>query len=277
LYDSVADTVKRVITNSESMQIKVDAIHALGLLTYFGGAGEEEALDVLAFLLEIIESDGHSVEAHDEGTVVVAALQQWGFLATEMDDLEDATQEAIECFIEQLESADPEVQIAAGENIALLYEKSYTPLEDGEEMPDSDDDDDAPRTGEKLVQRYTVYNRQDQLIHILNSLANVSSRRISKKDRRNLHSSFADIRNTVEKPTRGPGYSTALDQETGLAYGAGRIKVKVNASLELRIDKWYKLLRLNALRRALQGGFVHHYEDNDAVGRCLPFSVAGRK
>lgn len=278
IYDSAADTLRRIISNSESVQTKVSAIHALGMAAYFGGASEEEAEDVMAFLLEIVESDGLSVDAHDEGTVVVAALQTWGFLATEMDDMEDATQAAIEVFVEQLESADSEVQIAAGENIALLYEKSYTPLEDDEEVSeDADsDDEDAPHDGEKMVKRYTVYRRQDQLIHTLDELANVSTRRISKKDRKNLHSSFADVRNSVEKPTRGPKYSTALDQETGRAYGAGRMKVKINRDVEVRIDKWWKLQRLNALRRALQGGFVHQYDENEAVSRCLPFSVSTR-
>jgi hypothetical protein len=92
-----------------------------------------------------------------------------------------------------------------------------------------------------------------------------------------LHSSFADIRNSVEKPTRGPGYSTAIDQETGRVYGSGRIKLKGYKSAEIRVDKWWKLMRLNALRRTLQGGFVHHYDQNDVVSTALPFSMSSRR
>lgn len=233
----------------------------------------------MTFLLDIVESDGLSIDAHDEGSVVIAALEEWGLLATEIEDLEEATEAAIEAFVEQLQSSDAGVQVAAGENIALLYEKSYTPLEDDEDASEADVDsgEEESANGDKMVKRYTVYRRQDQLLHALDELANVSTRKISKKDRKTLHSSFADIRNSVEKPTRGPKYSTALDQETGRTYGGGRLKVKINRNVEVRIDKWWKLQRLNALRRALQGGFPHQYDENEAVSRCLPFSVAGKR
>ncbi|KAI1539474.1 IFRD domain containing protein [Pyrenophora tritici-repentis] len=114
-------------------------------------------------------------------------------------------------------------------------------------------------------------------MHTLNELAKISTRRVSKRDRRALHSSFADIRNTVEKPSRGPAYSTALDEETGKAYGAGRMKVKINRSVEVRIDKWWKLQRLNALRRTLQGGFTYHYDQNHMVSAALPFSMSAKR
>lgn len=277
IYDSVADALKRTICNSASTQTKISAIHAYGAAAFFGGTSEEELEDVMNFLLEIVESDGLSVEAHDEGSVVIAALEEWGLLATGVDDLEEATEAAIEAFVDQLQSADAGVQIAAGENIALLYEKSYTELEQDEEFSEDSEDEMERRNGAKMVKRYNVYRRQDQLLHDLDELANISSRRVSKKDRKTLHSNFADIRNSVEKPTRGPKYSTALDQETGMSYGAGRMKVKINRNVEVRIDKWWKLQRLNALRRILQAGFTHHFDDNEAVSRCLPFSMTARR
>ncbi|KAF2133845.1 IFRD domain-containing protein [Dothidotthia symphoricarpi CBS 119687] len=280
IYDDVTDQLKRSIQSSASVEVKVNAIHTLGIAAFFGGAGDDEILDIMALFLEIVESDGASVDAQDEGNVVIAALENWGLLATEMDDLEAETETAVEAFVEQLESADAGVQIAAGENIALLYEKSYTIREEDEEASVDDVDPDHPeavKDGEKMVKRYTVYRRQDQLLHTLDELAKVSTRRISKKDRKTLHSSFADIRNTVEKPTRGPGYSMAIDQETGRAYGSGRMKVRINRSVEIRIDKWWKLQRLTALRRTLQGGFTYHYDQNEVVSFAIPFSMAARR
>ena len=234
----------------------------------------------MALFLEIIESDGASIDARDEGNVVVAALEGWGLLATDIEDLEEETETAIEAFVEQLESSDAGVQIAAGENIALLYEKSFTEREEDEEIEDDAEDEYHPehtKGGEKLVRRYQVYRNQPKLLQTLDELATVSTRRISKKDRKTLHSSFTDIRNSVEKPSRGPGYSTAIDQESGRAYGAGRMKVRINRNLEVRIDKWWKLLRLNALRRTLQGGFAYHYEQNEIVSSSLPFSMGRGK
>jgi hypothetical protein len=229
--------------------------------------------------IEIVESDGASIDAQDEGNVVIAALEEWGLLATKIGDLEEETELAMEAFVEQLESADSGVQIAAGENIALLYEKSLIPQENDEHGKDDEDPDDPEYVpdAERLVQGYTVYRRQDQLLHTLDELANVSTRRISKKDRKALHSSFTDIRNSVEKPTRGPGYSTALHEETGRTYGAGRVKVKINKFEEVKVDKWWKLLRLNALRRTLQGGFTYHIDHNEVVLRVLPSSMSARR
>ncbi|KAF1848952.1 IFRD domain-containing protein [Cucurbitaria berberidis CBS 394.84] len=279
IYDDVADQLRRSIESSESVEIQVNAIHALGVAAFFGGAGEDDILDIMTLFLAIIETDGASVNAQDEGNVVVAALEEWGLLATEIEDLENETEAAIEAFVEQLESADASVQIAAGENIALLYEKSFTIQEEDEQVADDQDPDDPEHTkdGPKMVNRYQVYRRQDKLLHTLEELANVSTRRISKKDRKTLHSSFADIRNSVEKPTRGPSYSTAIDQESGKAYGAGRMKVRINRNLEVRIDKWWKLQRLNALRRTLQGGFTYHYDQNELVSTALPFSMASKR
>ncbi|KAI8930872.1 hypothetical protein NX059_011889 [Plenodomus lindquistii] len=279
IYDDIADQLKRSIQSSASLEIKANAIYTLGLAASFAGAGDDEILDVMAFFLEIIESDGASVEAQDDGDVVIAALEQWGLLATQIEDLEDETEAAVEAFVEQLESADSGVQVAAGENIALLYEKSFTAVEADDEDPSDEHDSDDPEfvpDGVRMVKRYQVYRRQDQLLHTLDSLASVSTRRISKKDRKTLHSSFADIRNSVERPTRGPGYSTALDKETGKARGAGTIEVRINSGVVLRIDKWWKLLRLNALRRALQGGFTHHYDQNETVSSVLPFTMSRR-
>lgn len=275
IYDDVADDLKRKLQQSESTEVKVNTINALGILAFFAGAGDDEILEMMTTFLEIIESDGASIDAQDEGNVVIAALENWGLLATEIEDLEEETEAAMEAFVEQLESADAGVQIAAGENIALLYEKSFTIQEEGEEVEDEDSDDpESNKNGDRMVKRYQVYRRQDQLLHTLDELANVSTRRISKKDRKSLHSSFADIRNTVEKPTRGPAYSTAIDQESGKAYGGGRMKVRISKNTEVRIDKWWKLQRLNALRRTLQGGLIYHYHDNDNVNGSLPASMS---
>jgi len=272
IYDTVSGPLKRSISDSGSVEIKVNAIHALGAATFFGGASEEETEDIMAFFLEIIESDGLSINAHDEGSVVVAALEEWGLLATEIDDMEEATEAAMEAFVDQLESSDRGVQIAAGENIALLFEKSYTPLEDDEELSEEGTNSGEEDPGiVKFVKRYNVYRRQDQLIHTLDELATISTRKISKKDRKSMHCSFIDVKNSVEKPTIGPRYSKALDPD-GRPYGS-RWKVRINRNVVLTINKWWKVMRLNAVRRIVQGGFVQQYEENEAVSRSLPFSV----
>ncbi|KAH7055588.1 interferon-related developmental regulator-domain-containing protein [Macrophomina phaseolina] len=277
IYDAIVGPVKRIINDSKSLLSKVAAIHTLGTATFYGGASLDETQDVMDYFVEIVESDGLSIDAGDEASVVVAALEEWGFLATQLDDLEDVTEAAMEAFVEQLDSADLTVQIAAGENIALLYEKSCTEIEDDEE-PSSDEeveDPDATPGAPKMIKRYTVYRREDQLLHKLEALATLNGAeigRVAKKDRSRMRSSFADILNSVEHPTRGPRYSTAWDPEKERAYGS-RMTIKINRTGEMRIDKWWKLFRLSALRRALQGGFVTHYENNEVVFDSLPTMI----
>jgi hypothetical protein len=269
VYDAIFQTLKNVYTDSEYASVKAAAIHCLGAAAIFGGASDNGIEELMDSLLEIIESDGESVGAGDSGEVVAAACEEWGFLATSLDDVEDLTETAMDAFVEQLDSSDTSVQVAAGENIALLYEKSYTERE-AEDGPASDEEDDEGYAiDSSLVKRYEVYRQKHQLEHTLSQLANESSKRIAKKDRKALHVNFTDILNTVEHPQRGPRYQKAIDKETGQRYGS-RLTVRIHKTGSMKIDRWWKLHRLQALRRVLGGGFVVHYENNEVVFESLP-------
>lgn len=137
IYESVSSLLRRTITDSTSPHVKAVAIDSFAICLTFGGAGPEEILESLTFLLEIITSDGGFVDAPDNAEVVTSALQNWGFLATQVPDMESESEDAVAAFLDQLESDEVKVQIAAGENIALLYEKSYVHKDD----LDSDDED----------------------------------------------------------------------------------------------------------------------------------------
>lgn len=271
IYDSIAGPVKLIITDSEQINAKISAIHALGVATFYGGASSDGTQEVMDLLLEIVASDGHFIDAPDNADVVTAALEEWGFLATQLDEMEDGSEEPMDAFVEQLESTDVNVQVAAGENIALLYEKSYSEREEDEEPEhkEGEDSDDEDATAVDMVKRYNVYRQEHQLVQLLESLSKASSKRMSKKDRKSLHTNFADILNSVEHPTRGPRYSTAIDAMTNKVYGS-RMKVSMGGKNTVTIDKWWKLIRLKALKRVLQGGFLIHYEDNGVVFDSLP-------
>ena len=277
IYDLVFQPIRHSITDSHFPLVKSSAIHALGTATFYGGASSGEIQHVMDLLLEIVESDGLSVDAPDVGSVVTAALEEWGVLATLLDDLEDSSHDAMEAFVNQLDSSEAGVQIAAGENIALLFEKSYTEREDDEDdtSDEEDPETDAAPGGPKMIKRYDAYRRTDQLKHQLAALAAISSRRISKKDKKALHSNFADILNSVEHPTRGPRYQNALNNDTGRRYGS-RMTVRVHRTGVMKIDRWWKLHRLQALRRILGPGFLVHYEKNEIVFDSLPWVLRHR-
>jgi hypothetical protein len=273
IYDAVANPIKSAISDSQYPAVKVAAIHTLGVATFYGGASTEETEDILEFLLEIVSSDGASIEEADNADIVTAALQEWGFLATQLDDMEDATEPAMDTFVDQLESSESRVQIAAGENIALMFEKSFTEAESDDESADEEEREEIRRTGadSRMIKRYTVYRQQHNLTRSLEELTRASSKRMSKKDKKAIHMAFQDVLNTVEKPTRGPRYSTALDED-GREYGS-RLKISIHGGGKMLIDRWWKLSRLNALKRLLQGGFLTHYERNEVVFESLPVII----
>nr|POF01145.1 uncharacterized protein c20f10.03 [Quercus suber] len=269
VYDSISGTIKNAISDATHPQSKIAAIHALSVATYYGGASEEEVEDIMDLFLDIASTDGEAVGEANDAALVTAAMEEWGFLATSVNDLETTTEVAMDTFVDQLESSDVDVQIVAGENIALLFEKSYTEAESDDELRSDDASVEKSRTGGlAMIKRYTVYRQVDKLTEILEGLAKASSKRLSKKDKKSLHQAFADVLSTVEKPTRGPRYSTALDDE-GREYGS-RLKVTVHGGGKMTIDTWWKLHRLNALKRLLQGGFLEHYENNEVVFESLP-------
>lgn len=266
LYESVTALLRRTIEHSQSFPAKAAAIHCLSTCISFGGADEQEFLDTLTFLLEIVSSDGSFVEATDNAETVVAALRVYGFLATQVEDLADDSEDAVAAFMEQLDSSDPDVQIAAGENIALLFEKSYTSQEEDETLSDVEEaEDEHDSSGDEsgdlnLVKRYNAYHNTSEVADKVSALASLSTHKLNKRVKRQLHQSFASILTTVENPRLG--------LRTNNARG---MRVKIQQTGEMDVDSWWKLMRLNALRRLLAGGFVNHYfEGNKQVLDMLP-------
>ena len=282
IYEAASTPLKRALSHSTSTATKAAAIHTLGACTFYGGASDDEILENMEYFLEVITSDGHIISAPDEPEPVTAALEEWGFLCTLIDDMSAQSEDAVEAFAEQITSSFPSVQIAAGENIALLFEKSFRQVDPDEDSladyPDSEimsDPDETPGVP-KLIRLYPAYRRTDQLIHSLQSIASISTHHLSKTDRKALRTNFADILNSVEYPTRGPRYQNAISHETGKRYGS-RMVVRIHNAGVMRIDKWWKLTRLQGLKRVLQGGFVGHYERNEVVFETLPIMMSNDK
>jgi len=264
VYDKVSQMFKRTISDHESLLLKSALIHHLGAAAFYGGATTVETEGIMNFFLEIIESDGHNVGAGDDAGVVTAALEEWGFLCTQLEDAENITADSIDALVEQLDSSEVSVQVAAGENIALLYEKSYTEAEE-------DELDDPNEAGKKWVQRYQPYGRTEALKETLAGLSSGSRRYLSKRNKKAQRSAFGDILHSLDDPLKGPRFSEALDRN-GAVKGS-RITVRVHKTGVLRVDKWWKLLRLQHLRRLLGGGFLNHWVENPVIFESLRYEL----
>lgn len=270
LYDTVSGLIKRTISDSQDNSTKAAAIHALGVCLTFGGAGDDEIAEVATFLLEVVSSDGAFVNADDNAEVVAASIQTYSFLVTQLEDMEDESEDAVEALLEQLNAGSAQVQIAAGEAIALLFEKSYTPREDDDDSENEaeaeDSDSDGPSTtniDKNLVKRYNAYHNSSEVLERVSALASLSSKGLNRTDKKKLHAAFASVVITVEDPRAGLQTNNS-----------SRMIVRIHREGDIKVDKWWKLMRLNALRRLLAGGFInHYYEGNKQVLNVLPVLV----
>ncbi|KAJ8612488.1 hypothetical protein MRB53_037417 [Persea americana] len=278
-YDATTTPLLDALQSSPALVLKPPLTALLALLAIATpDAGEDDVEVLMSTLLDIVSSDGADASAPDHAPTVAAAINAWALLATTLDTLEDVTSDALDAFAEQLDAASPTVQLAAGEAVALLFERSRTEREADDSPPPSpkdetDADADANPAGRNLVSRYVPAGTSAaasgaELAGRLRGLANVSAKRVGKKERKTLHALFGDVLQTVEYPGRGPQYSAALDEDSGRHYGH-RMAVGVGGGRKVRIETWARYMRVKAVRGALGDGWGVHYLADGVVGRLV--------
>lgn len=261
-YDRVYPTLKGLCQDSTEESLKVEAIEAMSLVTICGGGSVVAAEELLDFLLEIAETDGHSIEAGDNGPVVSAALSAWGFVASNLDDLQGQSDQVLDVFTEQLDSIEVDVQVAAGMNIALVFEAV------------------REREEEETEEAWDLQYDQHKLVQRMTALVRESSKSVSKKDRKHLHGCFNSVLTSLEHG-KGPGYSTArrmaanphtggnkADFSTEYREYGYREKIRVH-NISMTIDTWSLSARVEMLRSVLGAGLATHYLENPVVKDLL--------
>ncbi|KAI9172439.1 hypothetical protein HJFPF1_01941 [Paramyrothecium foliicola] len=254
-------TLKQIIMDEDDDLCQIWAIYALSMTVLYGGGLEETALELMEYFLDIIQSDGESIEAHDNGAVVVGALQGWSFVASHVSDFSEYADVAIDAFVDQLDSADLEVQAHTAACIALIYESSRNHEEE---------------TGEPFQLPYDP----KRLAERISQLSKLSAKSVSRKGRRDLRESLVSVVTSLERGV-GPYYSTALyipekgthvpsSQMTddGQAEYGYRGKLRLG-NATARITTWSLLSRLNMMKTLFKGGLHKHVFVNPVVMDCL--------
>ncbi|KAK2595118.1 hypothetical protein QQS21_007144 [Conoideocrella luteorostrata] len=261
IFEGSERPLKQILVDDDDDDCKAYAIYALCMTVLYAGGMNEAALEVMQYLVDIVQSDGESVESHDNVAVVSAAIIGWSFVAGHVDDFSDFADAAMDAFVDQLDSADAEIQCNAAQAIALIFESSRNHLQE---------------TGEPFQLPYDP----QRLIGRISELAKVSSKSVARKQRRDLRESLVSVITSLERGV-GPFYSTALylpDKDTyvpplqrtddGQAEYGYRCRLRLG-NHSARIDSWSLFSRVNLMKIIFRGGLQHHVFVNPVVMECL--------
>lgn len=154
-----------------------------------------------------------------------------------------------------------EVAKAAGRIIGLCYEVfSYS-----EEDEDNDDDEDY---------NYNApYYEQAALFSIIERLANLSTKKVSKKERKEAHSIFRDIAATLVNYTdvekRTAIYRKSQEGQELLTSMFDSTYIKLSKTRSLPINSWFLYLRLIHLKWCFSFGVHNELVSNDSIRDIL--------
>lgn len=254
-------TLKQIITDEDDDDCQVWAIYALCMTVLYGGGMEETALELMEYFVDAVQTDGESIQAHDNGVVVVAALQGWAFVASHVSDFSEYADLAMDAFVDQLDSANLEVQAQTAACIALIYEASRNHEEE---------------TGEPFQLPYDPKRLAERIAE----LSKLSAKSVSRKGRKDLRESLVSVVTSLERGV-GPYYSTALyipekgthvppsqmtdDGQAEYGY-RGKLRLGNGAA---RITSWSLLSRVNMMKVLFRGGLQKHFSINPVVMDCL--------
>lgn len=159
-----------------------------------------------------------------------------------------------------------EISRGAGRVIALCYEiYNYSNDKEDNEEQDADFDDEF---------NYNApYYEQEQLLNILGRLSTISTKKVSKKDKKATHSIFRDILTTIEaytdvskrleiykrSPTGIEIISTLMDSNY----------IKLSKSKSLPINSWFLYVRLIHLKWCFSFGVHNELVGNETIRDIL--------
>ncbi|CAK7234921.1 hypothetical protein SCUCBS95973_009094 [Sporothrix curviconia] len=163
-YEQAFPLVKRLVQDPNADESdKVVALQTMTILVVVGSGMASTINELLHFLLNIVESDGDSVDAPDNGPVVTTAIQMWAFVSSFLvpeepqpgdddysDDGEDADTEDDDEDEYSSSSQDgiPNRKRGGKRGGTKVAKAAPEPEEDGDESASSDFDPDAEDGGE---------------------------------------------------------------------------------------------------------------------------------
>mmetsp|Transcript_2272 Transcript_2272/g.2496 ORF Transcript_2272/g.2496 Transcript_2272/m.2496 type:complete len:562 (+) Transcript_2272:163-1848(+) len=202
-------------------------------------------------------------QANSEAAVAIAALHAAGCLLTLIergDYLNDYVIDTMPKLVALVDNDNIEISKAAGRVIALCYE-IFTYDNSGNADDESEYNDNSP------------YYEQEELTAIIERLANYSTHKITKKSKKETHSIFRDILNTITNYT---SFDTRIEILKKSPEGVEIINslmdsnyIKLSKSRSLSINSWFLYLRLIHLKWCFSFGVHNQLVSNDNIRDIL--------
>mmetsp|Transcript_11636 Transcript_11636/g.16214 ORF Transcript_11636/g.16214 Transcript_11636/m.16214 type:complete len:465 (+) Transcript_11636:269-1663(+) len=259
VFRALRRRLERLVTRGEDDEARTAAIRALAVGCFICSSVHHDTLELLELFVDLLQGTSQGEPLMDES--VPAALEAWGLLATTAG--EEYMQETggpvvVPLCLEQLQGggAGVETRMAAAEVLALVYEA----LHPKEEEPDPEDwrAEQARRRAVAAGELVEEVPEEDpfmaeqwaEAVGVLGRLQAESSKRVSKRDRKEQRSVVRDVRAFLE--------DGETPEET-ISFQGGSITV----------TSWERFCQVNALRAACRGGFQNQLQTNAVVQEIL--------
>mmetsp|Transcript_32749 Transcript_32749/g.42020 ORF Transcript_32749/g.42020 Transcript_32749/m.42020 type:complete len:452 (-) Transcript_32749:665-2020(-) len=250
IFQRIRQKLERIVTRSMDEEARTAALHALTIGCFICSSVDHDTMELLDLLVDLLQGTSQGEIIDEE--MIPAALEGWGLLATTASEVhmkEVAAPSLVPICMEHLDSPSVAVRLAAGEVLALIYEATHPK----EPEPDPDDwrnqrfeeEEEEPEEEDPMM-----VELWEKVVGVLGRLKAESSKRMSKRDRKEQRSVFRDI------------HASIVDGETPeetISFPGGSVTV----------TSWAKFVQVNALRRACHGGFQNQLQTNPVVQQIL--------
>ena len=125
LSTSILPLLTQTISNGGHNSSTPALIHAVASIAFFSPTlSSEDIIPLLDFLIEIVESNGHSIGEGEDNDTLVAAIEAFGVLLSVLEDYYDTIHKSLPILIEALSSTSLSVPRSRRNNSPILRTRS---------------------------------------------------------------------------------------------------------------------------------------------------------
>ncbi|KAJ7284270.1 hypothetical protein O6H91_06G084000 [Diphasiastrum complanatum] len=259
VFGEASSHLVKVAKFASESAVRIAAVDSLAILCFVGSGENESTNGVMDVFWQIAKHAGNTRADQTLGiqrpssAVKAAAIYSWAVLLSTLPSsmLTQSVQMSLPTLSSLLEAADLDVQKAAGEAIALIFETgssneqsiAYVTL----------DSESFSRPSPSL----TVKSRKANEAHVFEQMKALSveagGKGCAKKEKSAQRSSFRELFASIQ------------------GGGCAETCIKLRHGDILRVDTWEKTLQLHALRKVLAEGFQIHMQENNLLHDIFNF------